>query len=303
MGHGPLAANVPHQSTQQIESEHMNTTGSVCVVATEDGPPPLTTGATLLPGYSVVAHLRRGEDLDIYDLWSEERACHCIGKTLRPDRQQCSWALRGLLREGRLLNACTHPHLPRVYGVHATPYPVIIMETLPGVTLARLIEGQGQLTVRDAACLGVHLCSAVQYLHHHGYLHLDIKPSNVIAGYGIAKLLDLSIARRTGSRGHGEGTPDYMAPEQHHRGRLTEATDMWGIGVTLHEALTGAPPFVFDDDQKITEWAFGPPPLIARRLPPPLRQALCCCLKTDPAQRPSARALMDVLTAVAGASR
>src|SRR4051794_285763 len=89
----------------------------------------------------------------------------------------------------------------------------------------------------------MHLCSALHYLHSQGYLHIDVKPSNVIAYNGSAKLLDLSIARPPGRAKRGVGTRQYMAPEQVRGATLTEATDVWGVGATLYEAATGAMPF------------------------------------------------------------
>lgn len=91
--------------------------------------------------------------------------------------------------------------------------------------------------------LGVHLCSALQYLHRQGVLHLDVKPSNIVCERGLAKLLDLDIARPPG-RGRKQGTPEYMAPEQVLGGMLTCATDVWGLGVVLFEAATGHLPIV-----------------------------------------------------------
>ena len=66
----------------------MSETGDACTQELEeqDGPPPLAPGAEMVPGYRVVDFLRRGRDLDVYDLWSESRGCRCVGKTVRPDR-------------------------------------------------------------------------------------------------------------------------------------------------------------------------------------------------------------------------
>ncbi|MGH2614972.1 MAG: serine/threonine-protein kinase, partial [Thermomicrobiales bacterium] len=249
-----------------------------------DGPPPLPPGAVLAPGYRVVGFLRRGRDLDVYDLWSEERNCRCVGKTVRPDRLQKRDARTRLLREGRLLLKLTHPHIVRAYGVHASPVPLVILETLPGETLAHLIDRRRRrLSVPEVAQLGLHLCSAMSYLHRHDVLHLDLKPSNIIATHGMAKVLDLSVARPPGPHRGGVGTTGYMAPEQSHGGNLGPAADVWGIGATLFEVATAEPACDVGDKTSASD-ARGIPchPRSVRRfrrLPAPFAAAIEDCLR------------------------
>lgn len=178
-------------------------------------PRPLGSGEHVAPGYRVFGLLRRGEDVDVYDVWSEERDCRCVIKALRPDRMTARSARRRLLAEGHLLQTLTHPHLVRAYEVHERPVPLLVMETLTGETLGYMIDGDGpRLPVVELGALGVQLCSALSYLHHHSVLHLDLKPSNVVCQADQAKLIDLGIARAPGRGKPGIGTTAYMAPEQ-----------------------------------------------------------------------------------------
>ncbi len=152
-----------------------------------------------VPGHDVLALLARSNVLDVYDGWSHERDCRVVLKTLRPDRRSDRRARAALLREGRLLRRLAHPHLVRGFEVIEGSPPVVVLETLGGETLAALIERrERRLSARELGYLGLHLCSAVGYLHRHGLLHLDLKPSNVIAEAGRAKVIDLSVARRPG---------------------------------------------------------------------------------------------------------
>ena len=270
---------------------------STRAAAPEAAPPPLGEGTEPLPRYEVIAHLRRGADLDVYDAWSHERDCRCVIKLLRPDRRGSSEWRRRLLQEGRLACDLRHPHIVAGYEAFERPQPAAVLETLDGETLAHLIRRSSRrLPAGDLAHLGMHLCSAMHYLHSRGYLHIDLKPSNVISEAGRAKVIDLSLARRPGPSPRGAGTPAYMAPEQARGTPLTEAADVWGIGVVLYEAATGLRPYAQSNGTRYPQLESPPAPLAqSRRLPTGLRRAIESCLSLDPADRPSVRELSDSL--------
>lgn len=197
---------------------------------------------TTLPGYELIERLRRGHALDVWDAWSVERGCRCIVKTIRPDRATDPDVREDFRREAELLTTLTHPHLVRGYEYVMGDRPALAMETLTGDTLARLIN-DAPLDSTEAAELGLHLGSALHYLHQHEILHLDVKPDNIVAEAGKAKLLDLSVARPIGTTVRGIGTWCYLSPEQARGENLTAAADVWGLAVTVHEALTGEDAF------------------------------------------------------------
>jgi len=222
-------------------------------------------------------------------VWSHERGCRVIVKTLRPDQPQNGRARRALLREGRLLAGLTHPHIVRGYETLREPRPAIVIETLRGETLAHLVERrERRLSAAELGFLGLHVCSAVRYLHGNGLLHCDLKPSNVVADAGCAKLIDLSVARPPGRARAGVGTWCYMAPEQARGGELGPAADVWGIGGLLYEAATGTCAF-FDDDAEYPQLTRRAAPVARGRrgLPGSLAAAIDACLHPDPARRPS----------------
>lgn len=269
--------------------------------------PPAGPGAWLAPGYEVVEHISRGRSLDVYDTWSHERRCRVVAKTLRPDRRDDDRARGRLLREGRLLRRLAHPHIVRAYETIPGPAPVVVLETLTGSTLACLLDESPDtgLPPDQVGFLGVQLCSAVGYLHRHGFLHLDLKPSNIVAQDGGAKLIDLSIARRPGRARRGVGTRGYMAPEQALGGQLTSAADVWGLGMVLFEAATGCDPFEAhaparaEDEEDLTT-AERNPQIAHRAAPiqslgrgPVALTILDSCLDPQPGSRPS----VDVLAA------
>jgi serine/threonine protein kinase len=268
-----------------------------------DGPPPFVAGERLAPGYEVIAHMSRGNNLDVYDAWSEERACRVIAKTPRPDRLEDRRTVRALMREGRLLKKFTHPHIVRAYEVSKEPQPVVILETLTGATLAYLIDTRPRrLAISEIVHLGLHLCSALHYIHRQGVLHLDLKPSNIISESRLAKIIDLSIARSPGQGEEGTGTDQYMAPEQVTGDHLSPATDVWGVGAVLWEAATGEEPFNAEDEDD-EEPSYEQlerridPIRSYRRVPAAFASLVESCLEPDPAGRPTIEELMKGLKA------
>ena len=259
-------------------------------------PPPLAPGAPLAAGYEVIEHLSRGRDFDVYFGWSAERECGCAVKTLRPDRVQSASGRRRLLGEGRLLRALSHPHVVRLYEMHDRP-PLLVLETLTGETLDRMICGPRRLALADIATLGLQLCSAIGYLHRQGFLHLDLKPSNIICDNGQAKLLDLSIARRPGSSKAGVGTPRYMAPEQARGGTVSPATDVWGMGAVLFCAAAGRLPTAWCDEQPTYPqlWHRAEPLRTHRRVPAAFGAVIEAALAPDPDGRPTLGELAGIL--------
>jgi serine/threonine protein kinase len=268
-----------------------------------DGPPPLRHGSVVAPGYDVRRHLSRGRALDVYEVWNEPRGCLCVVKTLRPDRADDRAARRRLATEGELLLRLTHPHIVRAYELVRRPRPALVLETLDGATLAYIVETRTRrLPVAELAVLGMQLASAVAYVHRHGFLHLDLKPSNVVCDGGLAKLIDLSIARPPGLTRRAVGTRPYMSPEQARRGRLTEAADVWGLGVVLYEAATGRRPFKGADGNGYPQLRGRPDPVRSwRRLPRSLGTAIDACLDPDVDARPTIPELIRVLQDLAPA--
>jgi serine/threonine protein kinase len=251
---------------------------------------PFGPGHRLTSGYEVIAHLARSNVLDVYDAWSHERACRCVVKLLRPDRRGDEHAARALQREGWLLQRLSHPHLVRGYETLGRPLPAVVMETLRGETVAHLVQRRAQrrLGAGEIGHLGVHLCAAITYLHGRGVLHLDLKPSNVIAEAGRAKIIDLSLARAPGAIRAGIGTWCYMAPEQARGGEVGPAADAWGIAGILYEAATGLAPFGDEDDEDAEFPSLrrrAHPVGQARRLPAVLGSAIDACLRTAPGER------------------
>jgi eukaryotic-like serine/threonine-protein kinase len=265
---------------------------------------PFGRGREITPGTTILEHLHRSAGYDVYDAWNEPRACRVIVKTLRPDRLGHRRARARLLREGRLLRRLTHPHIVRAYEVHDDPRPVVVMETLTGQTVEHMItEARRPLSGAELANLGAHLAAALHHLHGEGMLHLDLKPSNVVAEHGRTKLIDLSHVRPPGRLAPGHGTWCYMAPEQVRGGEIAAPADVWGLGIVLYAAATSSNPLADLAEQLDVD----DPQLHARlpalrrtrpRLPAELRTLIDACVQPAPGARPALDEILPRLCAL-----
>lgn len=272
-------------------------------------PPVLLPGEEIAPGYTVLELLSRGSALDVYEVWSTERLCSCVAKTVRPDRVEESRVRHRLLQEGWLLKDLSHPHLARAFETVEGLAPVVILETDVGMTLEEIVEErQRRMPAGDLCHLGQQLAAALHYLHGRGYLHLDVRPANVMGHGGVATLIDLSIARPSGRVRRGVGTREYMSPEQAEGGVVTTASDVWGLGATLFEVATGQRPFgprthlerrafAQGDFLQLARGA-GPVAALRPRLPRRLAAVVDACLATEPGERPSVLEVHDELGAI-----
>jgi eukaryotic-like serine/threonine-protein kinase len=239
-------------------------------------------GAEVLPGYVVMDLLAHGGRVDTYDVLSLERDCRAVVKVVRADRLGEEHVRAALLTEGRLLTTLAHPHLVRGYDLVTAPWPGLVIETLPGATVTALVDDR-RFGVADAALLGRQLVSVLGYLHRHGWVHLDVKPDNIVVQEGRAVLIDLGLATRPGPIERAMGTVGYAAPEQDGGGSVSPATDVWGLAATLFECVTGTAP--------------GRSPELSR-VPAPLRPLLANCLRHDQARRPTLEAVGSELDAL-----
>ena len=152
------------------------------------------------------------------------------------------------LRLGRLLQ---HPHLIRIHELIETEEGVALaMEYLPGGSLAERLAKEGPLPPDQVEEVALHTLEALCYLHAHDIVHRDVKPSNLLLdGEGSLRLADLGVAKSLApSDGATQtsltpGSPAYMSPEQLQNGEVGPPSDLYSLGVTLYELLTGKLPY------------------------------------------------------------
>jgi serine/threonine protein kinase len=256
---------------------------------------PFSPGECILSGYRVIQHLRRGNYYDVYQLWSEERLSGCIGKTPRPDCKDNQVAISRLFNEGEKLKQLSHPNLVRGYEIFYEPQPLAIQETLTGQTLYFLIKNNNiPLSYKEISHLGIQLCSVIQYLHNNNILHLDLNPTNIICQPPFVKVIDLSISREPGFSKKGEGSKQFMAPEQAKGESVSTATDVWGIGVVLYNAVTGKIPFKAYEGDRYEQLELKILPIHPlRKMPANLIDLISKCLERNPVDRPR---IVDIIS-------
>lgn len=263
-------------------------------------------GEELHPGRIVLKPIGGGNRYEVVLVWDEALYALGVAKVLRPDQAAEEKALRDLGREVEALNALAHPTLVRSFdAVLDGPRPHVLIEHLEGPSLRRLIKRDGAIPLEQLLPLAAHVAGALQYMAQAGYVHLDVKPDNIVMGLP-PRLLDLSIARtleRAGRTDGPLGTDPYMAPEQcvpreEAAAPIGPATDVWGLGATLFHAVSGEKPFPRGSGD---EGAARFPQLVEDPLPLPewipeeLSSLILQTLERDPTKRPSCAELVERL--------
>ena len=255
-------------------------------------------GDEIAPALHAIRLLGRGERYETHLAWHDHLRALVVAKVLRPNLVDDPGALAGLRGEALALHRLAHPLLPRSFGaVLDGPRPHLVLEHIEGPRLSTLLRRYG-LSLEQVLPLALNVCSVLHYLAHERYVHLDVKPRNIIMA-GEGRLIDLSVARRLDELGDLRGpvgTDAYMAPEQCDPARFAHigpAADVWGLGATLYEALAGAPAFE-PDGTRHPQLRAAPRPLPAD-VPAPLAALVLACLAPDPVDRPTPAALAGCL--------
>jgi serine/threonine-protein kinase len=268
-------------------------------------------GDEIVSGKRAVRSLGGGTVFEVYLARDERRLSYVVCKLVRPDQVGDASALRQLRRESELLARLAHPVIVRSLGATLEgPRPHLVLEHLRKVTLRRWLRKRGPLPVVRVLPLALHLGSALHYLSAEGVVHLDVKPGNVVLG-SPPRLIDFSVARTLDRARRIErpiGTARYLAPEQCRPGDLGDigtATDIWGLGITLYEAIAGRRPFpegAADDAQdaeaRYPQLVHDATPL-AGEIPQEIGQIVMRCLRREPAARPTAAQLVAALEPIA----
>ena len=256
-----------------------------------------------LGAYAIVAPLGVGGMGEVYRATDTRLHRDVALKVLPPDMSSDPERLASFQREARAVAALNHPHIVTLYSVEeADGIPFLTMEFVPGVSLDRHIPPHG-LTIAQIIEAGRALADALVAAHDKGIIHRDLKPANImVTGEGRVKILDFGLAKETGSGtkaddvtiDHTElgcvmGTPAYMSPEQVLGRAVDVRTDIFSLGLVLHEMATGKRAFQGTTSVELFSAVLrDTPPVVTEvrpELPIELARLIRRCTEKDPTHR------------------
>ncbi|XXX80179.1 serine/threonine-protein kinase [Sorangium sp. So ce134] len=230
-------------------------------------------------------------------------------KFLLPEGRTTPGALERFFREAQAAAAIASEHIARVIDVGQTDdeLPYFVMEYLNGIDLEALVETRGPMPVSQAVSYVIEACDALAEAHTLGIVHRDLKPGNLFLasradGSTLIKVLDFGISKASEAGALGLnakltsssvvlGSPRYMSPEHiRNTGAVDARSDIWALGMTLYQLLTGRLPFENEAVSALFVSIVTDPPVPPRayrpEIPVELEYILLMCLEKNPARRP-----------------
>ena len=205
---------------------------------------------TPLGPYEIVSQLGSGGMGVVYEARDPRLKRTVAIKLLPPDLAKDATAKQRFLQEAQAASALDHPNICTIYEINETDEGqlYLVMARYDGETLKERIE-RGPLELDDAIDIATQVGQGLAEAHKAGIVHRDIKPANLfVTKSGVVKILDFGLAKLAGTEGITQtgttvGTVAYVSPEQARGQEVDHRTDIWSLGVVLHEMLTGKPPF------------------------------------------------------------
>lgn len=262
--------------------------------------------------YELVRELGRGGMGIVYKAHEVSLQRMVALKILPPKYSQDAAFVKRFVREARAGARLSHPNIVPIFAVgeHGGTH-FIAMDYVKGETLAEIIARDGQMDTDRALDIVRQAAKGLSEAHRHGVVHRDIKPHNImIDEAGRVRILDFGLARiltsetQLTSEGESMGTPSYMSPEQCHATDVDQRTDIYSLGVTLYQMLTGELPFSADSPMatmfQIVKGEHKSVTELNRSVPKPVVQILERMMATKPKDRyQDAKTLLKDLKAVA----
>ena len=212
-------------------------------------------GVVLGGRYEIIERIGMGGMADVYKAVDRVLRRYVAVKVLKREFREDENFVKKFQSEAQSAAMLTHPNIVNVYDVaEDRGVYFIVMELVEGITLKDYIHKKGQLTAKEVVGITVQVCAAIDVAHSHGIVHRDIKPQNIIISKeGKVKVTDFGIAKATSSNTistNAMGSVHYTSPEQARGGFSDAKSDVYSLGITMYEMVTGKLPF--DGDSTVS---------------------------------------------------
>ena len=246
----------------------------------------LKTGTIIAERYEILGKIGTGGMADVYKAKDHKLNRFVAVKVLKPEFREDTTFIQKFKSEAQAAAVLTHPNIVNVFDVgddNGVYY--IVMELIEGITLKEYISKKGKLSVKEATSIAIQVSMGLEAAHSHGIVHRDVKPQNIIISMdGKVKVTDFGIARAASSNtisSNVMGSVHYSSPEQVRGGYSDEKSDIYSLGITMYEMVTGKVPFDGDTTVAIAikhlQEEIVPPSVYTPELPHSLEQIILKC--------------------------
>ncbi|MGE5411688.1 MAG: serine/threonine-protein kinase, partial [Clostridiales bacterium] len=214
----------------------------------------------VIQNYKIIDELGHGGMGIIYKAYDVKLDRYVAIKILKPQVTDNRRFIERFKIEAKNQAKLSHPNIVPVYGfIDQDGIQGIVMELIEGETVEQMLEKRIRLDLNESIRIIKQVLCAIGYAHSKGFLHRDLKPSNIIINRdNIAKIMDFGISKSIFDKGITNtgtniGTLYYMSPEQIKGDDITLQSDIYSIGITLYEMLSGAVPFDYQNEYQVIE--------------------------------------------------
>lgn len=206
-------------------------------------------GSIINNRYEILSRIGTGGMSDVYKAADHKLNRNVAIKVLKKEYSSDKNFVSKFRVEAQSAASLIHPNIVNVYDVgEDNGVYYIVMELIEGITLKSYIEKKGRLSVKEAISIAIQIANGIECAHNNQIIHRDIKPQNImISREGKVKVTDFGIAKATSSNtvnGNAMGSVHYISPEQaNDSSYVDERSDIYSLGITIFEMLTGKVPF------------------------------------------------------------
>ena len=246
--------------------------------------------------YEIIEKIGSGGMADVYKAKCHRLNRYVAVKILKQEYSGDKNFITKFRGEAQSAAGLSHPNIVSVYDVgEDNGLHYIVMELVEGITLKKFIEKKGRLAIKEAVGIAIQIAQGLEAAHNNHIIHRDIKPQNImISREGKVKVADFGIAKAVSANTYTQnaiGSVHYLSPEQARGGYCDEKSDIYSLGVTLYEMLSGTLPFAGDNTVSVALLHIQSEPQPVRELVPAVQYSLDRIVQKCMQKRPENRYL------------